>query len=202
MSKIGIMGGTFNPIHLGHIMLAKAGYQQFQLDKVLVIPNKLPAYKDTDELLDSKHRSRMVQIAIQDYPYMEFSDMELRRTGATYTIDTLRELSGLYPNDQFYFILGGDSLVHLREWREYQEILKLAVILCAKRNGADMVTLDTMRMELLQEVKDSRILFLDTPMMDISSTDIRDNIQEKDVISQWLPDGVYQYIEKHQLYMG
>lgn len=202
MSKIGILGGTFNPIHLGHIMLAKVAYQQFQLDKVLVIPNNLPAYKDTDDLLNSSHRSRMVQIAIKKYPYMEFSDMELERKGATYTIDTLRELSRQYPDNQFYFIMGGDSLVHLREWREYPEILKLAVILCAGRDEADITTLEAMKNDLLQEVHGADIRFLDTPLMDISSTDIREHIQEEDIISQWLPYEVYQYIKEHELYMG
>lgn len=202
MSKIGILGGTFNPIHLGHIMLAKVAYQQFQLDKVLVIPNNLPAYKDTDDLLNSSHRSRMVQIAIKKYPYMEFSDMELERKGATYTIDTLRELSRQYPDNQFYFIMGGDSLVHLREWREYPEILKLAVILCAGRDEADITTLDAIKNDLLQEIPGADIRFLDIPLMDISSTDIREHIQEKDIISQWLPYEVYQYIKEHELYMG
>lgn len=202
MSKIGILGGTFNPIHLGHIMLAKVAYQQFQLDKVLVIPNNLPAYKDTDDLLNSSHRSRMVQVAIKKYPYMEFSDMELERKGATYTIDTLRELSRQYPDNQFYFIMGGDSLVHLREWREYPEILKLAVILCAGRDEADITTLDAIKNDLLQEIPGADIRFLDIPLMDISSTDIREHIQKKDIISQWLPYEVYQYIKEHELYMG
>lgn len=202
MGKIGIMGGTFNPIHNGHLMLAQAAFQQFQLDKILVIPNRLPAYKDTDELLDSNHRSQMVRLAISQYPYMEFSDMELRRSGATYTVDTLNELHEKYPEQEFYFILGGDSLIHFTEWRRYDEILKLAVILCAKREDADLPELCKARNKLTEQVTEARIEWLDTPMMDISSTEIRESVHNDDAIAKWLPDSVFHYIQEHQLYIS
>lgn len=200
MSKIGIMGGTFNPIHKGHLTLAQSSYEQFHLDRILVIPNKLPTYKDTDELLDSRHRSRMVKLAIAPFPYMDFSDMELKRAGATYTADTLLELRRRYPDDTFYFILGGDSLLHLQEWRRYKDILTLAVILCAGRGDADTACLEQVKAELLRQVPEARIYFLDTPDMDISSTALRDSLYTDAAMRQWIPEDVYQYIINHRLY--
>lgn len=202
MSRIGIMGGTFNPIHQGHLMLAQKAYQQYNLDKVLVIPNKLPAYKEQDELLDSQQRSRMVQLAIADFPYMEFSDLELTRSGPTYTIDTLQELKQQYPMDQLYFILGGDSLVDLHKWRAYQEILTLAVILCARRNNVDGAELERARERLLHTIPTAEIHIMDTPMMDISSTEIRDLLQAGDRTPKGIPEAVLRFIQEHHLYTG
>lgn len=200
MSRIGIMGGTFNPIHQGHLMLAQKAYEQFGLDKILVIPNKLPAYKDRDELLDSRQRSRMVQLAIADYPYMEFSDMELTRSGPTYTIDTLQTLKQEYPEDNFYFILGGDSLTDLHKWRAYQEILTLAIILCARRNDADVPELERIKQRLEAEVTEAQIYIMDTPMMNISSTEIREQLQSGKKSPQGIPEAVLSFIQEHELY--
>lgn len=200
MSRIGIMGGTFNPIHQGHLMLAQKAYEQFELDKVLVIPNKLPAYKDRDELLNSKQRSRMVQLAIADYPYMEFSDLELTRSGPTYTIDTLQSLKEEYPEDDFYFILGGDSLADLHKWRAYKEILTLAVILCARRNDADVPELEQIKLRLEAEVAEAQIYIMDTPMMNISSTEIREQLQSGEKTPQGIPEAVLAFIQEYDLY--
>ncbi len=200
MSRIGIMGGTFNPIHQGHLMLAQKAYEQFELDKVLVIPNKLPAYKDRDELLDSKQRSRMVQLAIADYPYMEFSDLELTRSGPTYTIDTLQSLKQEYPEDDFYFILGGDSLSDLHKWRAYKEILTLAVILCARRNDADVPELEQIKLRLEAEVAEAQIYIMDTPMMNISSTEIREQLQSGEKAPKGIPEAVLAFIQEYDLY--
>lgn len=200
MERIGIMGGTFNPIHKGHIRLAQAAYEQYGLTKVLVIPNKLPAYKDCDELLSTSQRSDMVRLAIQPYAYMEFCDMELNRSGATYTIDTMQILHQNYPDTEFYFILGGDSLVHFQEWRKYQDILRLTTILCARRDDSGFSELEQARAELIQQIPEAKILYLDTPLFDISSTQIREELKDDPTLSRWLPEAVYHYIKEHHLY--
>lgn len=200
MQRVGIMGGTFNPIHNGHIMLAREAYEQFHLNSVLVMPNKLPVYKDTKLLLSSEHRKNMVQLAIQDYPYMVYSDIELEREGNTYTIDTLNELHKNHPEVEYYFIMGGDSLVHFHEWNQYEKILKEAVLLCARRGDADYETLEQIRDALLEKHPDARIEFLHTDLIDISSSELRDMIQEKKDISKWIPESVMNYMKKEQLY--
>ena len=200
MSNIGILGGTFNPIHQGHLMLAKKSFEQFTLDRILVMPNHMPAYKDTDELLDANHRSEMVRLAIQDIPYLEFSDMELHRAGATYTIDTLLDLHHTHPNDKFYFIVGADSLVELDKWYRYRDILKLAALICAKRTGTADSQLREAKSAWIVQVPEAEIYFLEMPKMDISSTDIREGLSRDDSLHIWLPDAVYAYICRHHLY--
>lgn len=200
MQRVGIMGGTFNPIHNGHIMLAREAYEQFHLDSILVMPNKLPAYKDARLLLSSEHRKNMVKLAIQDYPYMIYSDIELERNGNTYTIDTLHELHKKHPENEYYFIMGGDSLVHFHEWRQYENILKEAVLLCARRGDADYETLKQIRSCLLEKHPYARIEFLHTDFIDISSSKLREMIQAKEDISQWIPGAVVTYMENHHLY--
>lgn len=200
VEKIGIMGGTFNPIHNGHLMLAQCAYRQFHLDRILVIPNRLPVYKESKELLAPDLRSEMIRLAIKDYPYMRFSDIELKRSSPTYSIDTIRELHRLYPNARLYFIIGGDSLTHFREWREYSNLLRECAFLCAPRPGADFQTLYAAREKLLQEVPEGQILFLNVAMMDISSTEIRNAIREHQSTAEWIPAEVRTYIDEHQLY--
>lgn len=202
MLRIGIMGGTFNPIHQGHIMLAQRAYEQFQLDKVLVIPNKLPVYKEHDELLDSRQRSQMVLLAIRDFPYMEFSDLELTRPGPTYTIDTLYALQEQYSDAELFFILGGDSLLELHKWRQYKEILALSAILCAKRENADVPELNRAKERLQHEVPEAKIYIMETPMMNISSTEIREQFQTGDKTPTGIPKAVLNYIQEHHLYQS
>lgn len=200
MKRIGILGGTFNPIHKGHIMLAREAYEQYPLDAVLVMPNKIPAYKDTKDIVDTVHRGNMVQLAIQMYPYMEYSDLELKREGETYTIHTLYELHNMHPDTIYYFIIGGDSLAYLNKWYQHKNILREAIILCARRGEDDFEELKSYRSSLLKEVPEAQIEFLQTDMVNISSTELRTRLKEGQDVSEWVSDSVLSYIKEHHLY--
>lgn len=116
MKKIGIMGGTFNPIHNAHLMMAQAAYEQYELDEVWFMPSKNPPHKSQSEIVSEEHRSRMVQFAIDDSKHFLFSDIELKRQGTTYTCETLAQCVEEFSDTRFYFILGGDSLCHFEQW--------------------------------------------------------------------------------------
>ncbi|MCQ2513342.1 MAG: nicotinate-nucleotide adenylyltransferase, partial [Lachnospiraceae bacterium] len=132
--KIGILGGTFDPIHYGHLILAETAYDRFHLDKVLIMPAGDPYFKDLDKVGADLHRAEMTKIAIWDNPHFEYSDLELKREGNTYTVDTLRILHEEYPNDELFFIIGSDTLYQMEKWNRPEEIFSLATFLTSTRN--------------------------------------------------------------------
>ena len=200
MKRVGIMGGTFNPIHNGHILLAKEAYLQYHLDYVYVMPNKLPAYKDSNLIISGHHRENMVRLAISQEDYLIYSDLELQRKGKTYTIDTLRELHDRYPDETYYFIMGGDSLATFHQWYQHEAIFKEAVLLCARRGETGTSELEQIRKEYQEHYSYARIEFLDTPDIPISSSELRMRIAAGEDVSEWIPEPVYQYIFEHHLY--
>lgn len=200
MKRVGIMGGTFNPIHNGHLRLAREAYYQYGLDYVYVMPNKLPAYKNSAEIIDACHRESMVQLAIQEDDFLIYSDLELKRSGRTYTIDTLRELHKIYPDESYYFIMGGDSLATFDQWYQYELILQETALLCACRDEQDSSSLMRLRNRLLEKHPSAQIAFLDTPNMPISSSELRKRIATGRDVSEWIPQAVYQYIVDQHLY--
>ena len=133
MARIGILGGTFNPVHKGHLVMAQKAYEQLALSEVWFMPSKRPPHKDQSQLVSDTDRKAMIQLSIAETEYFKLSEMELLRSGTTYTIDTLRQLKKEYPKDEFYFILGADSLYQLESWKEAEAIFKMAHILCAPR---------------------------------------------------------------------
>ena len=122
MKKIGILGGTFNPIHHGHLILGQAAKEEFGLDEILVMPTKNPAYKTISGGVSEKNRVDMIKLAIRDFPYFKFSDIELKREGTTYTVDTLRELTKQDTDCRYYFIMGADSLYQIETWKDPGQI--------------------------------------------------------------------------------
>lgn len=205
MMKVGIMGGTFNPIHLGHIRLARAAYEQFALDRVLFIPSGDPPHKKNQPVAKGYHRMKMVELAIKEYPYFEASDIELARDGYSYTSDTLRELHRQNPTEEFYFILGADSLFHMEEWKRAAEIFEQCVVLAANRD--DIKQEDFLgKIKYLRERFHGDIRPLDTPMMHISSTQIREALNDNvldgddDVNPRFLDRNVVNYILEQKLY--
>ena len=122
MKRIGIMGGTFNPIHSVHLIMAQVAYHQFHLDKVLFMPSKHPPHKDNSVIISDEHRTRMIQLAIDGNSNFEFSDLELKREVTTYTSDTLTYLTEKNPDTEYYFIIGGDSLEQLENWHKPEVI--------------------------------------------------------------------------------
>lgn len=205
MALIGIMGGTFNPIHLGHVKLAQAAFEQYNLDKVIFIPSSEPPHKKNEAIVSGLHRLNMVKLAIQDFSYFETSDMELNREGYTYTYDTLKELHGQNTQDEIYFIIGADSLFNFEKWNHPDEIVKMCILLVADR---DDIPIDKFvnQIDYLKEKYQADIRILKTPMMDISSTQIRnamsDNIIDNaDNINLNLIDkNVIDYISQNRLY--
>lgn len=205
MALIGIMGGTFDPIHRGHVKLALAAYEQYHLDKVIFIPSGDPPHKKGQKITDGAHRFHMVCLAIKDYPYFTASDMEIRRKGYTYTYETLKELHGQNTQDEIYFIIGADSLYHFESWYHPEEIVKLCVLLVADRDDIPQEEFLN-RISYLNEKYDADIRPLKTPMMDISSTQIRDAmsdnvLDDNDEINRNLVDeNVLTYIRQNKLY--
>lgn len=197
MSKIGIMGGTFNPIHTGHLILAEIARSQCELDKVIFIPSGCPAYKDSGVILPSDIRLAMVSQAIKDNEYFEISDIEIQRKGNTYTVDTLEYIKEKYPGDNIFFIMGADSINTIYEWYEYEKIFPLCTIIAALRGGNDnKLALDNV--DKLKSHYGASIQVVNMPVMDISSTQIRWNFIHEKSIRYCVPDSVFRFLNENK----
>lgn len=200
-NRVGIMGGTFNPIHFGHLMTGECAYEQFGLDKVLFMPSKTPPHKTIQEHISADDRASMVKLAIEGNPHFAFSGMELERSGVTYTVDTLRELHQMHPDCQYYFIIGADSLFDFAKWREPKEILKLATVLVASRYGIAKEKLKE-QADKLERMYGGNIQIVDMPTIDFSSSEIRTRRKEGKDVRYYVDEKVRIYIEEHELYRG
>lgn len=197
--KIGILGGTFDPVHTGHVMLAEAAYQSFGLDQVVFMPNGNPPHKKTQDCADTELRMDMIEAAIAGKPYFSLSRHEIDAEAYHYTFETLRELKEENPNTEYYFIMGADSLFDLQDWREPQVICDSCTILAATRDHkytGEMLQ----QMEKLKGQFGAKIHLLPTPNIDISSREIRIRIMEGKSIAGFVPPGVDAYIRSHGLY--
>ena len=197
--KIGIMGGTFNPIHMGHLVLAETARTQYALDEILFIPSGKSYMKQGMNIPAGEIRADMTSLAIEDNPYFALSLMEIERKGNTYTYETLEALKAQNPDKEYYFILGEDSLFALEKWKETQKIFDSCTILVAVRAGTSQgdIELEAARLSAKYQGK---IQFLDCGNMDISSTKIRENVKNGHSIRYLVPEKVIAYIEEHHLY--
>lgn len=195
--KTGIMGGTFNPVHYGHLEMAKAAYHEFQLDKVLFMPSGNSYLKKN--VLSATHRVEMVKRAIRDVPYFELSLMEVERQGNTYTYETLEELHKKNPDDQYFFIVGMDSFMYMDKWYHPERIFAHATILCALRDSYDI---EDYQMKCKQYQKEYQAITnsIYMPKIDISSTLIREHVRNGLSILNYVPEAVNDYIVKENLY--
>lgn len=197
--RIGIFGGTFDPIHQAHLTLGEIAYRQFGLDEIWFMPSKQPPHKLDKPVSPVEHRFAMVRLATADTPYFRCSGFELGLPGKSYTANTLTTLNQLYPNTQFYFIMGGDSLFALEEWYQPEVIMKQAVILAAVRENHDTIKMQE-QIEYLAEKYEADIRLLYAPLMDVSSSDIRRLIRQGKEISDMLSESVERYIREQGLY--
>ena len=197
--KVGILGGTFSPIHYGHLILAETAYDRFGLDKVLIMPAGDPYFKDLNKMAADEHRENMTRLAIEDNPHFEFSDIELKREGKTYTVDTLAELTSQHPDDEFFFIVGSDTLYSIEKWYRPAEIFQMAKLLTSCRN-IEKEELNK-QIDYLKNKFGAKIYNLYMPNIDISSTDIRDKVKHGMSIRYFTPDSVINYIQENKLYL-
>jgi len=187
--RIGVMGGTFDPIHNGHLVAASEVAQSFDLDEVVFVPTGQPWQKD--DVSPSEHRYLMTVIATASNPQFTVSRVDIDRAGPTYTIDTLRELKNQRPDAELFFITGADALAQILSWRDHDELWDLAHFVAVSRPGHVLSTAGLPTDDVSQ---------LEIPALAISSTDCRDRVQHGNPVWYLVPDGVVQYIAKHHLY--
>ncbi|MDP3879675.1 MAG: nicotinate-nucleotide adenylyltransferase [Dehalococcoidales bacterium] len=195
----GVLGGTFDPVHNGHIVVAEETRRLLSLDEVLFIPAGDPWLKAGNSILPAEHRVQMVRLAIAGKPYFKLSTMEIDRAGPTYTVDTISELrSRLGPADELFFILGRDNLAQLPRWREPSRLIEMCRLVVVPRPGYSLPDLRSLE-EAIPGI--SRVLvLLDKPEMDIDSTEIRNRVAQGLSISHLVPKAVDEYIKQHKLY--
>lgn len=199
MSKIGIMGGTFDPIHIGHIQLANQALSEAELDSVLFMPNHTPWMKHDRAITEAEHRAAMVQLAIEDNPAFKLSTLEIDAGGNSYTWQTLEKLKSQYPEDEFFFILGADSLLSIEKWAHPEKIFENAVIMAAVRDDCDKAKLEKQKATLAEKYN-ARIMLLSMPPVDVSSTKIRQEFYTDSQIRKMVPDKAAGYIIQNNLY--
>jgi nicotinate-nucleotide adenylyltransferase len=200
--KIGIMGGTFDPIHYGHLVTAEAARAKFNLDQVIFVPAGNPPHKVDQMVTDKNHRYLMTLLATATNPYFEVSRIEIDREGYTYTIDTVKNFNVEFQGKaQFYFITGADALNQILTWKDAESLLKICEFVAATRPGYhhDDLFKD---IEYLTVNYNSRIHFVEVPSLAISSTDIRERVKSNQPIKYLLPESVENYIYKNNLYTG
>jgi len=198
--RIGIMGGTFNPIHLGHLEIAKEALLQYNLDKIWFMPNKIPAYKSVEDILDETRRVEMIRLAIEDNEKFELSTFELERLGVTYTYETLELLKQKYENQEYYFIMGADSLATFSQWKYPDIIAKNCVILVSGRDDIDDERIEKY-ISAAKVMYNAEIYKIKNIHVDISSNMVRNKIANNCDVSKYVPQKVCEYISQNNLYL-
>lgn len=200
-TRIGIYGGTFNPIHLGHLIAAQTALEAHELNKVLFVPCSTPPHKRPRTLAPSHHRLAMVEAAIEGDLRFECSDIETRREGVSFSVETVREIGRQYPAGELFFIIGGDSLFELHLWKDIYTLLSLCAFITVTRPGFELVHVDPDQLRL-QPPWPERLLrgVTRSRLIDISSSDIRHRIAEGLSIRYLVPPAVEMYIAEHHLY--
>lgn len=198
--RIGIMGGAFDPIHYGHLLIAENAAAQYQLDQVIFMPTGHSPQRKKQHMTEALHRMEMVRLAILDHPAFFLSQQEIETPEITYTYRTLERLQEAHPDKALYFIMGGDSLKDFEHWKEPKRILDAARILAAVRDHVDGSTFEMQKDALNQQYGEERIFRLHTPNVSFSSHDIRDRVRSGKTIRYMLPEAVRAYIMEHQLY--
>ncbi|MCI7612747.1 MAG: nicotinate-nucleotide adenylyltransferase [Selenomonadaceae bacterium] len=197
--RIGIFGGTFDPIHLGHLIVAETIMDEFSLDRVVFIPAAVPPHKLGQDVSEARHRYMMTMLAICSNPRFEASDMEMQRSGPSYSRDTLAELIREHGEDtEFYFVVGADSVASLHTWNRIEELLAMCHFVGASRPGC-LPDMEDIRRRFGRLA--DRIHCLETPELEISSTDIRQRVRQGKTIRYIVPEAVEQYIYKERLYL-
>jgi nicotinate-nucleotide adenylyltransferase len=216
--RIGILGGTFDPIHLGHIRPALEIKTQLQLDEVWLMPNHVPPHKQSTNV-DSQHRVAMVEQVCLQYSELKLCDIEIKRHTPSYTVVTLQQLTQTYPQHQFYFIMGMDSFINLPSWHLWQQLFELCHIVLCKRPGWHLETSHPMQKVLNKkaisrathlaqsQVSQSHSTFgsiipVEINLQDISSTQVRKKLQSNEDVSTLIEPCTEDYIEQHQLYLA
>lgn len=197
---IGILGGTFNPIHNGHIDIALNAMEQYpDMESVVFMPNNLPAYKNTWDIVDSEHRLNMLLIATRGYDNMFISDLEIKRGGITYTYDTLMEIKEINPEIKIYFIVGADSLYSIKKWHRYEDVLKNCTLLVAGRDSK-YEEMQEFRDDLYKEIHGIDIKFINMDLIEVSSSELRNQLFQGLENSEYLNEEVSEYIIDNMLY--
>ncbi|MDE5413843.1 nicotinate-nucleotide adenylyltransferase [Alkalihalobacterium chitinilyticum] len=189
MRKIGILGGTFDPPHIGHLLIAQEVLEQCKLDEIWFMPANIPPHKKNDEVSSVTDRIEMVTKAIEGVEQFTVSTVELERNGPSYTVDTLKELKMKLPDVEFYFIIGGDMIEQLHTWERIDELFEYVTFVGLQRPGYSQSSKYAEKLQLLT-----------IPQVDISSSDIRERLKEGRGIRYFVPEQVRQFIEERQLY--
>ncbi len=201
--KIGIYGGTFNPIHSAHVKILETFCSKIHFDKVLVIPTKQPPHKEAEGLITADKRIDMIRLALEDsFVNAEISDIELKRENKSFTVDTLRQLREIYPDAEFYLMMGEDMFLTVDKWYKGEEILKEAVILGIPRTPKGYEKMLIHATELKEKFSYAKTEIINAPCMQISSTEVRNSVKNRDSLFRSIvPKKVADYIEKNNLYV-
>ena len=198
MTSVGILGGTFNPPHVAHLVCASEARAQLRLDRVMLVPTGIPPHKKMDVEPGARHRLEMCRRAVGRHgAWLEVSDIEINRPGPSYTVDTLNEIHASRPGDELTFIVGGDMAWSLPTWHEPETILGLASLAVAERAGARR---EEVRARLAGMAGSERISYIDVPRLDVSSSALRRRVRDGQQIDFLVPDAVADYIEQEGLY--
>jgi len=200
--RVGLYGGSFDPIHNGHLIIARAVAERLSITRVILLPSAHPPHKAGERLAGPAHRAQMVTLAIADEPLFELSDYDLTRPGPSYTIDTVKHFRDLLGTSaDLYWIIGADSLAELTTWRRAGDLVDACRIVTAGRAGRAQIPWDRFTAVLNDgQIAKLKSGMLDTPLIDIASTEIRDRAARGHSVRYLVPDKVLAYIEQHGLY--
>jgi nicotinate-nucleotide adenylyltransferase len=197
--RLGILGGTFNPPHIAHLVCAQEAHRELELERVLLIPAATPPHKPVEGEPGARHRLELCRLAVQGDERFEVCDLEIEREGPSYTVDTLERLHDDHPHSELFLILGGDIAAGLPQWHRVERVLELATPAIAKRRGTSR---DAVEEALAAVPRGERARFFAMPRMGVSSTMIRRRVAAGQPIRYLVPDPVAHYIERHGLYGG
>jgi nicotinate-nucleotide adenylyltransferase len=200
--KIGILGGTFDPIHIGHLTIADHACRELALNRLLIVPAAVPPHKRDDRIADGRHRLEMVKLAAKENPKFEVSEVELNKKGVSYSVETLRIIQAkVKVLSEYYFIIGSDLLPELYTWKDVEKLVDMCTFVVAVRPGFRKRDWKEMHLNLPEDVREKVTRnTLENPMMEVSSTDIRHRVKEGRSIHYMVPPAVEKYIVEHQLY--